>query len=134
MFKAFSMVSVLAMVLSASVSLADAAVSFQDAPKYYNQTKTIEGTVVGTFCDDKRCFLNFHEDFRKYVSAVIDSADFAKFSKAAGKEMKADLDKMYTGKKVQITGAITEYKSKSGGDGRPQIMLTDSAKIKVLAK
>lgn len=116
---------------------ADMAVSFEEAAKYYNQTKTVEGTVVGTFCDDKRCFLNFHEDFRKHLSAVIDATDFAKFSKLAGKEVKTDLDKMFTGKKVHVTGAITEYKSKKDAanvPGRPQILLTDLAHIKVITK
>jgi hypothetical protein len=114
---------------------ADAAVPFQDAPKYYSQTKTVEGTIVGTHCDEKMCFLNFDKDFRKYLSAVILAVDFAKFSKATGKDLKAEMDKMYLGKKVQITGQVNEYKSKDPSKpGRPQIAVTDSAAIKVLTK
>lgn len=114
---------------------ADAAVPFQDAAKYYNQTKTVEGTVVGTFCDDKMCFLNFDKDYHKYLSAVIMAADFAKFSKASGKAVKADLDKMYVGKKVQITGKLNEYKGKDPAQpGRPQIAVTDATAVKVLTK
>lgn len=111
------------------------AVSYQEAPKFYNQTKTVEGTVAATFCDDKRCFLNFDKDYHKYLSAVIESTDLPKFTKATGKNLQSEMDKMYLGKKVQITGAITEYKSKDPAKpGRPQILLTDSAKIKVLVK
>ena len=111
------------------------AVPFQEASKFYNQTKTVEGTVAATFCDDKRCFLNFDKDFRKYLSAVIDSADLPKFTKATGKDIQSELDKMYLGKKIQVTGAITEYKSKDPAKpGRPQILLKDLAKIKVLVK
>lgn len=118
-----------------SVFAAETAVSFQEAPKFYNQTKTVEGTIATTFCDDKRCFLNFDKDFRKYLSAVIEPTDLAKFTKATGKEAQAEMDKMYLGKKVQITGAITEYKSKDATKpGRPQINLTAATNIKVLTK
>ncbi len=112
---------------------ASAAVSFQDAPKYYNQTKTVEGTIITVFCDESRCFLNFDKDFRKYLSAVIESADLSKFTKTTGKAAQAEMEKSYLGKKVQITGAITEYKSKDATKpGRPQILLTDAAKIKLV--
>ena len=134
--KLLTSVLLLSFFLSAgSAFAADAAVSFQDAPKYYNQTKTVEGTVVGTHCDDKMCFLNFDKDYRKYLSAVIMSSDFAKFSKATGKDLQADIDKTYLGKKVQITGKVSEYKSKDPSKpGRPQIAVTDAAAIKVLTK
>lgn len=113
----------------------ETAVPFQEAPQFYNQVKTVEGTIVNTFCDDKRCFLNFDKDFRKYLSAVIDSADLPKFTKATGKELQAEMEKNYAGKKVHITGMITEYKSKDATKpGRPQIMLTEASKIKVLSK
>ena len=118
-----------------SAFAADAVVSFQDAPKFYNHTKTVEGTIAATFCDDKRCFLNFDKDFRKFLSAVISAENFSKFSKATGKELQAEIEKMYVGKKVQIIGAITEYKSKDASQpGRPQIALAATTDIKVLAK
>ena len=70
---------------------ADAVVPYTDAAKYYKQTKTIEGTVAGTFCNDKMCFLNFDKDYKKFVSAVIMAADFAKFSKVPAKQLQAEL-------------------------------------------
>ncbi len=118
-----------------SAFAADPAVPFQDAAKFYGQTKTVEGTIVGTHCDEKMCFLNFDKDFRKYLSAVIVASDFAKFSKASGKDLKGEMDKMYLGKKVQITGQVNEYKSKDASKpGRPQIAVTDAASVKVLTK
>lgn len=112
---------------------ADAAVSFQDAPKFYNQTKTVEGTIVATYCDEQRCFLNFDKDYKKYLTAVIEAKDLTQFTKVAGKAAQAEMDKMYMGKKVQITGAINEYKSKDPSQpGRPQILLKAAADIKVL--
>jgi hypothetical protein len=114
---------------------AEAAIPYQEAPKFYNQTKTVEGTIVGTHCNDKMCFLNFDKDYSKYLSAVIMSSDFAKFTKATGKDLQTEIDKMYAGKKVQITGSVNEYKSKDASKpGRPQIAVTDSTKIKVLTK
>jgi hypothetical protein len=114
---------------------ADAVIPYQEAPKFYNQTKTVEGTIVGTHCTEKMCFLNFDKDYNKYLSAVIMSSDFAKFSKATGKDLQTEMNKMYAGKKVQITGSLNEYKSKDASKpGRPQIAVTDSASIKVLTK
>lgn len=129
--KFFATIAIIASFSSAFA--AEAPVGFQDAPKFYNQTKTVEGTIATTYCDDKRCFLNFDKDFRKYLSAVIVAEDFAKFSKLTGKELQAELEKMYAGKKVQITGALTEYKGKDlDKPGRPQIALTGTDKIKLV--
>jgi TRAP-type mannitol/chloroaromatic compound transport system substrate-binding protein len=120
-----------------SAFAADAAVvGFQDAPKFYNQTKTVEGTIASTFCDDKRCFLNFDKDYHKYLSAVIEGAEVIQFTTASDvKTRQADLDKKFAGKKVQVTGSITEYKGKDPKQpGRPQIALSSAAQIKVLTK
>jgi hypothetical protein len=126
----------IATLLSINTAIAaEAAIPYQEAPKFYNQTKTVEGTIVGTHCNDKMCFLNFDKDYNKYLSAVIMSSDFAKFTKATGKDLQTEIDKMYAGKKVQITGSVNEYKSKDASKpGRPQIAVTDSTKIKVLTK
>ena len=121
--------------LSLNAVAADSAVvPFQQAPQYYNQTKTVEGTVVGTYCDAQRCFLNFDKDFRKYLSVVIEGANVGQFTHAATPQAKqADLEKSFGGKKVQVTGAITEFKGKdTSKPGRPQIGLTATANIKVV--
>jgi hypothetical protein len=133
LFKSFLAI---ATVLSMNTVFAtEAAIPYQEAPKFYNQTKTVEGTIVGTHCNEKMCFLNFDKDYTKYLSAVIMSADFAKFTKATGKDLQIEIDKMYAGKKVQITGSLNEYKSKDASKpGRPQIAVTDSTKIKLLTK
>lgn len=125
----------IATALSMNIAFAaDAVIPFKDAPKFYNQTKTVEGTIVGTHCTEKMCFLNFDKDYTTNLSAVIMASDFPKFSKAAaGKELQAEMDKMYLNKKVQITGAVNEYKSKDASKpGRPQIALTDATNIKVV--
>lgn len=123
-----------ATVLSMSTAFAaETPVSFQEAPKFYNQTKTVEGTIATTMCTEKMCFLNFDKDYNKFLSAVIMSSDFPKFSKATGKELQTEMEKNYVGKKVQITGPITEYRGKdTSKPGRPQIGLTSSVNIKVV--
>ncbi len=130
-----SILALAATLTLSSAFAAEPAVSFQDAPKFYKQTKTVEGTIAATMCTEKMCFLNFDKDYKKFLSAVIMAPDFAKFSKMTGKELQAEMEKMYVGKKVQITGAITEYKGKEPTQpGRPQIALTNAADIKVLGK
>lgn len=120
--------------ISTQVYADNSAISYQDAAKFYKQTKTVEGTVVGTYCNEKMCFLNFDKDFRKYLSAVILATDFAKFSKDTA-TIKDTLDKTYVGQKVQVTGMLNEYKSKeTDTTGRPQIALTDKNNIKVITK
>lgn len=107
-------------------------VPFEKAASFYNQTKTIEGTIVGTFCDDQRCYLNFHSDFRKYVSAVIEAPVVKQLTPAATADArKAFLDSRYVGKKVQVTGQIIEYRSKDPSKpGRPQIIVTSPTSIR----
>lgn len=130
-----SLLTIATTLIMSSAFAADMTVTFRDAPKYYNQTKTIEGTIASTMCMEKLCFLNFDKDYNKYLSAVILSTDFTKFSKVTGKELQVELQKMYVGKKVQITGAITEYKGKDlTKPGRPQIALTAATNIKVVAQ
>lgn len=116
-----------------ATTAAHAVIPHTDAAKHYGDTVTIEGTVVATSCDGKKCYVNFNQDFRKAVSAIIDTADIAKFTKATDtKAQQADLDKMYKGKKVHLTGLVTEYKSTSSNTSRPQMALTGPADIKVV--
>ena len=129
--------SVLAIATALSMNTAfaaGAAVPHTDAAKHYGHKITIEGAVVATSCDGKKCYVNFNEDFRKAVSAIIDTADIAKFTKATDpKAQQADLDKAYKGQKVHLTGVVTEYKSKdTSKPSRPQMSLTGPADIKVV--
>jgi hypothetical protein len=117
-----------------TVQKADAsAVPFKKVTKdLYKKTGTVVGPIVGTFCDDKMCFLNFDKDFKHNLSVVIMKEDFANFSSLPGADIKAKLDS-YVGKTVQVTGKLDEYVGKSGS--RPQIYLTKETDIKeVLAQ
>jgi hypothetical protein len=113
----------------AALPKADAsAVPFKKVTKdLYKKTGTVVGPVVGTFCNDKMCFLNFDKDFQHNLSVVIMKDDYANFSNLPGTDIKSKLD-TYVGKTVQVTGKLDEYVGKSGS--RPQIYLTKETDIK----
>ena len=93
-------------------------ISWMDAHKYYGEKVAVEGTIVATHNSGKACFLNFHENWKKYFTAVIFRSDFGKFRKQP--------ELYYKGKKVQVTGKIKEYK------GKPQIILKDPSQIRII--
>jgi micrococcal nuclease len=92
-------------------------ISWQDAHKYYNQYKTVEGNVATTYNSGKAIFLNFHPDWKIHFTAVIFSSNTKKFSHPP--------EDYYRGKKVIVTGTITEYR------GKPQIIVSDPGQIKI---
>ena len=93
-------------------------ISWKDADKHYGQTKTVEGTVVATHNTGKVCFLNFHENWKIYFTAVIFASDFHKFPD--------NPEDYYLDKKVRVTGKIKKYK------GKPEIILKSPAQIKIV--
>lgn len=92
------------------------------------KTQTVKGKIVGTHCEKDICFLNFHTDYRKYVSVVVKAADFEKFAKVEGADIKAKMDWYTKQPGVQVTGTVTKYEGKSGA--RPQIMVTSADMIR----
>ncbi len=93
-------------------------VPWQDAHKYYGQTKTVEGKIVATNNTGKVCFLNFHKDWRKYFTAVIFSSDFERFP--------AYPEEYYLHRIVRITGLIKEYR------GKPEIIIKSPSQIEIV--
>ena len=101
-----------------SVKQSKKTISWQDADKYYGKLVNVEGRIIRTYNSGKACFLNFHSDYRRYFTAVIFKSDFDKFPPSP--------EEYYKGKKVQVTGAIKEYK------GSPEIILNSPSQIKIL--
>jgi micrococcal nuclease len=93
-------------------------ISWRDAAKYYGYTKTVEGKIVVSNNTGKVCFLNFHENWRKYFTAVIFSSDFDKFP--------PNPEDYYLNRKVRVTGLIKEYK------GKPEIIVKSSSQIEIV--
>ncbi len=75
-------------------------VPMQDAERYMDQTVTIRGRIVGTHLSSRsgNLYLNYHQDFKRYVSIKIPSASLSRFPSGA--------ENYYRGKEVQATGRI----------------------------
>jgi micrococcal nuclease len=93
-------------------------ITWQEAGKYYGSTVRTEGTIVATHNSGKVCLLNFHRDYRKYLTAAIFASDYALFPK--------DPDKYFLNKKVRVTGVVKEY------NGKPEIILKSPTQIEVI--
>lgn len=93
-------------------------ISWRDAAQYYGQTKIVEGRIVASNNTGKVCFLNFHENWKKYFTAVIFSSDFNKFP--------AQPEEYYLNRKVRVQGLIKEYK------GKPEIILKAPRQIEII--
>jgi len=93
-------------------------ISWQEAEKYYYQTVTVEGEIVRTHRTKKVCFLNFHPDYRRYLSCVIFASDLPKFPDRP--------ERYYLKKRVRVTGLIKPYK------GAPEIILKNPQQIEIV--
>lgn len=91
-----------------------------DAHEYYGKTVIVEGKIVSTYNSGKACFLNFHEDWKNHLTAVIFARDLDKFP--------ASPEKHYVDKRVRIIGRIERYK------GAPEIVLNDATEIQILKR
>jgi micrococcal nuclease len=100
------------------VSESSHVISWQDAAKHYGEYVTIEGTIVATHNSGKACFLNFHPDYRRHLTAVIFASDFSRFPSKP--------ENFYRSKKVRVSGYVKKYK------GKPEIILKDPEKIEVV--
>lgn len=94
-------------------------ISYLDADNYIGKTKTVEGTIVKTFkyTKGKIIFLNFHDPYQGYFTAIIWSSDWDNFPFAP--------EDYYKGKEVRVTGEIIEYK------GSPEIVVRDPSQIEI---
>ncbi len=93
-------------------------VSWRDADEYIGEHKSVAGRIVATHNSGKACFLNFHENYKRYFTAVIFKSDFHKFPDRP--------EEFYKGKRVRVSGRIKRYK------GKPEIILNDPDQIRVV--
>lgn len=105
---------------SAGAEAAPGVISFEDAGDYMGQTKSVEGTVVGTHLSSRsgNLYMNFHQDYRTYLSVKIPASDLSKF--------KPDAATYYKGKKIIATGKIIKDRAYL------RIEVTDPADLKVV--
>lgn len=93
-------------------------ISWKDAANHYGEYCTVEGVIVRTYNSGKACFLNFHQNWKKYFSAVIFARRFNQFP--------GNPERHYLNKTVRITGYIKEYK------GSPEIILDSPDQIEIV--
>jgi len=113
-------VLLLMMGVSFSILVCQQIISWKDAHNYYGQRVTVEGIIVASYNSGRACFLNFHQDYKRYFSAVIFAADFSKFPQAP--------EDFYLNKTVRISGLIKEYQ------GKPEIVLENPSNIMVISE
>lgn len=91
---------------------------WRDADRYTGRRCTVEGRIVATRNTGKACFLNFHENWKKYLSVVIFANRFPRFPRHP--------EEYYRDKTVRVTGWIKEYQ------GKPEIILEDPDQIEIV--
>jgi DNA/RNA endonuclease YhcR with UshA esterase domain len=113
-------VTVLLVVSICVIVYAATEVRWDEADKYYGQTVTVTGKIVATHNSGKACFLNFHQNYTKYFSAVIFASDFSKFP--------PNPENYYLNKDVKVTGLVREYQ------GKPEIILKEPSQIAIVGE
>lgn len=95
-----------------------AVIPWADAGNYVGRLVAVEGIVVATYNSGRVCFLNFHQEYRRYFRVAIFSQDFAKFP--------LQPENYYLRRRVRVTGIIKEYK------GAPEMIVNDPGQIEIL--
>ncbi len=93
-------------------------IQWYEASNYYGEYVTVVGTIVSTYNSGRACFLNFHPDYKHYLTAVIFRSAFNRFPK--------NPEIYYYGKNVKITGVIKEYR------GKPEIIVNYPQQIEII--
>ncbi len=93
-------------------------IDFREASKHVGKRVTVEGRIMAARNTGKVCFLNFHTDYKRYLTAVILGRTLARFPE--------DPAKTYKGKLVRVTGEVHEK------DGRLEIVVEETGQIQVV--
>ncbi|MCF8127818.1 MAG: thermonuclease family protein [Deltaproteobacteria bacterium] len=95
-------------------------ISWESAGKYIGEHVTVQGTIVRSYNSGKACFLNFHQNFTRYMSLTIFENALRKFP--------FQPETYYLHKTVRVKGKIKIYK------GRPEIVVESPKQIEVVEK
>jgi micrococcal nuclease len=93
-------------------------VSWEEAHRILGREVVVEGQLVRTHRASMALYLNFHPNWKKYVSVVILGRDLERFPK--------DAEAYYKGKTVRVRGEVTLYK------GRPEIVVRSPEAITIV--
>jgi len=98
--------------------LAQGVVSWEEAHRHFGEEVAVEGTLVRTHRGKKALFLNFHSNWKKYITVVVLGRDIRKFPQ--------DPEVFYKGKTVRVRGTVSLY------NGRPEIVIRSPDAITIL--
>ena len=93
-------------------------IPWEEAQRHEGEEIVVEGTIVRTHRAEKVMYLNFHANWKRYLTLVILVKDLPLFP--------ADPEKAYKGKKVRVRGEVKIYKD------RPEMVVRDPANIVVV--
>jgi DNA/RNA endonuclease YhcR with UshA esterase domain len=93
-------------------------IPWDEAHQHIGREIVVEGTVVRVHRGKKVLYLNFHPNWKKYLTLVVLGKDIRKFPK--------DAETFYKGKKVRVRGKVTLY------NDRPEIVIRSPKAITIL--
>jgi micrococcal nuclease len=93
-------------------------VPWEEAHRHIGREVVTEGTLVRAHRAKKVLYLNFHPNWKKYVTVVILGRDLSRFPR--------DPEKFYKGKTVRVRGVVSDYK------GRPEIVVRSPEAITII--
>ena len=79
-------------------------IPWEEAHRHQGEEIVVEGTIVRTHRAEKVLYLNFHPNWKRYLTLVIHVKDLPRFP--------ADPEKAYRGKKVRVRGEVKLYKDR----------------------
>lgn len=95
-------------------------INYLDAGRYIGEVKTLEGIIVTTSKREDKgiIFLNFHDPYEGYLTAVIWSDDWDNFPESP--------EVYYENRKVHVSGLIQDY------SGTPEIVVRVPSQIEIV--
>jgi micrococcal nuclease len=93
-------------------------IDWQDAANHIGEYVQVDGKVLSAYNSGKVCLLNFHKDYKRYITIVIFPDKYYLFS--------SEPEKYFLNKQIRVTGQIKEYK------GRPEIVVNEKSQLEVM--
>jgi endonuclease YncB( thermonuclease family) len=95
-------------------------VSWEDARRHVDERIAVEGTIVRTHRTSTMLYLNFHANWKRYLTLAIPAKDLPLFPR--------DPENAFMGKKGRARGEVTLYK------GRLEMVVRDPRNLEVVSK
>ncbi|MEW6718865.1 MAG: thermonuclease family protein, partial [Thermodesulfobacteriota bacterium] len=101
-----------------SGALPETAVPWEEAKRHVDERIVVEGTIVRTHRTAAVLYLNFHPNWKRYLTLVLPAKDLSLFPEAP--------ETAFKGKKVRARGEVTLNK------GRLEMVIRDPANISIV--